>query len=102
MLSFELLQQIGHDLRRHWPILLAGLLVAVSAFAVIFTAQDARRLTAHYNSLLQQRDQLDVQWRHLLLEEQTLAEHSRIDALARKQLQMQRPKPAQEQVVKLP
>ncbi|QIZ78526.1 cell division protein FtsL [Ferrimonas lipolytica] len=102
MLGLELLKLIGSDLRRYWLVLFVAWLAIGSAFWVIFTAQDARKLTAQYNGLLQQRDQLDVQWRHLLLEEQTLAEHSRIDRLARKQLQMQRPKPAQEQVVKLP
>ncbi|WP_028116209.1 cell division protein FtsL [Ferrimonas senticii] len=102
MFSLELLQLIGADLRRYWYLLLLAMLVLISAFWVVFTAQDARQLTARYNDLLQQRDQLDVQWRHLLLEEQTLAEHSRIETLARKQLDMQRPKPSNEQVIRQP
>lgn len=102
MFSLGLLQQIGADLRRYWLLLALAILVTVNAAVVILAAQDARQLTAEYNELLQQRDRIDVDWRHLLLEEQTLAEHSRIESMARKQLQMQRPKPAQEQVVRLP
>ncbi|SHH98729.1 cell division protein FtsL [Ferrimonas marina] len=93
---------ILNDLWQHKGLLVLGLAVVITAFAVIWSAQESRRLTAQWNNLLQERDHLDVHWRHLLLEEQTLAEHSRIDRLARNQLEMNRPNPAQERVVRLP
>ncbi|GAA5194346.1 cell division protein FtsL [Ferrimonas gelatinilytica] len=102
MATPNLARLILDDLWHHKGLLALALLVLLSALAVVWSAQESRRLTAQWNTLLQQRDLLDVQWRHLLLEEQTLAEHSRIDTVARKQLQMHRPSPGKEVVVRLP
>ncbi|GAA4900582.1 cell division protein FtsL [Ferrimonas pelagia] len=98
----NLVRLIAADLWQHKGLLALALAVVLTSLAVIWSAHESRRLTAQWNGMLQQRDQLDVHWRHLLLEEQTLAEHSRIEGLARKQLQMARPAPSDERVVRLP
>lgn len=90
------------DLRRQWPVLLLGVFVLGSALAVVWTAYEARAMTNALNQKLQHRDELDIEWRHLLLEEQTLTEHSRVGRMAEKQLGMGRPAPGQEVVVRLP
>jgi cell division protein FtsL len=50
-----------------------------------------RQLTIQQDLNYQQRDQLDTEWRNLLLEQRALAEHSRVEEIARRQLNMQRP-----------
>lgn len=95
----NLAKEIGLDLLRHkWQILLA-LVVIVSALLVIVVTQGTRQLTSEYNELMAEQDRLDIEWRHLLLEQNTLMEHSRIEALARDNLDMQRPAPADEKLV---
>lgn len=95
----NLAKEIGLDLLRHkWQILLT-LVVIVSALLVIVVTQGTRQLTSEYNELMAEQDRLDIEWRHLLLEQNTLMEHSRIEALARENLDMQRPAPADEKLV---
>ena len=95
----NLAKEIGLDLLRHkWQILLT-LVVIVSALLVIVVTQGTRQLTSEYNELMAEQDRLDIEWRHLLLEQNTLMEHSRIEALARDNLDMQRPAPADEKLV---
>lgn len=95
----NLAKEIGLDLLRHkWQILLAVVVIA-SALLVIVVTQGTRQLTSEYNELMAEQDRLDIEWRHLLLEQNTLMEHSRIEALARDNLDMQRPAPADEKLV---
>ncbi|WP_139215132.1 cell division protein FtsL [Oceanisphaera psychrotolerans] len=95
----NLAREIGQDLLRHKLQLLLALATLVSALLVIVITQNTRELTSEYNELMAEQDRLDIEWRHLLLEQNTLMEHSRIEALARDKLGMKRPAPAQEKLV---
>ena len=72
---------------------LALLLLACisSALTVVHFAHLNRQMTIAQDQLYQQRDQLDIEWRNLLLEQRALAEHSRVEDIARNRLQMVRP-----------
>ncbi len=48
-----------------------------------------------------ERDRLDSEWRNLILEETALAEHSRVQDLSNKELEMKRPDADKEVVVTL-
>ena len=90
---------IGQDLLRYkWSLLLAVMTIC-SALLVIVITQGTRQLTSEYNELMAEQDRLDIEWRHLLLEQNTLMEHSRIELLARDKLGMKRPAPAEEKLV---
>lgn len=99
--NFNLLAIIATDLARHKLRVLLFLLVLVSAMAVILSAHHNRQMAIALEALMQEKDQLDVQWRHLVLEQSALTEHNRIENLVKKQLDMQRPDPQQEIVVRL-
>jgi len=73
--------------------ILALLITAVflSALAVIDARHENRRLFAQLQQLRQQRDQLNVEWGQLLLEQSTWSTHSRIEQMATQQLDMQMP-----------
>jgi cell division protein FtsL len=73
-----------------------------TAFAVVHWAQLNRQMVIQQDVLLQQRDDIDLRWRHLLLEQRALAEHSRIEQIAREKLGMSRPSTEEEVVVSLP
>ncbi len=72
--------------------------VTASAVAVIYSKHLGRSLFVELQSVQQQRDDLNVEWGRLLLEQSTLATHSRIDRIARARLSMA-PPPSGEVVV---
>ena len=60
-------------------------------------------LTAKQNDSMAEEDRkLNIEWRHLLLEQGTLAEHSRVASLAMDKLQMARPLVTTEKVITQP
>lgn len=93
---------IVQDLWNHKWLILMALLVILNATVVVYTSHASRKLTSEWDQLLQQRDRLDIEWRNLLLEEQAQTEHSRIIRIATKELDMKRPLPNEEVVVKIP
>lgn len=95
----NLAKEIGQDLVRYKWLLLLAVLVIGSALLVIVVTQGTRQLTSEYNELMAEQDRLDIEWRHLLLEQNTLMEHSRIELLARDKLGMKRAAPAEEKLV---
>ncbi|MCW8330478.1 cell division protein FtsL [Photobacterium sp. SDRW27] len=74
-------------------------LVLISALGVVLVTHHSRQLIAQQEQLLIERDQLDIEWRNQILEENSLAEHSRIERLAEKELEMKRPSRDSEVVV---
>lgn len=70
-------------------LLTAALLL--SALAVIDARHENRMLFAQLQQLRQQRDQLNVEWSQLLLEQSTWSTHARVEQLATGELDMQMP-----------
>lgn len=73
------------------PVLLVtGLTLAVmaSAMAVIFSAYEYRRLFNQHQVLVQQWDDLQVEWGQYLLEQSVWSSHHRIESLADGELNM--------------
>ena len=72
------------------PLILA-FAILISALSVVYVTHESRQLIAQQEKLLMQRENYDVEWRNQILEENSLAEHSRIERLAETELKMQRP-----------
>ena len=97
-----LVLDIWRDIRRHLIIYGILLLVLISAFSVIYFTHLNRQTTSKIEVLLTERDGLENEWRNLLLEQNSLAEHSAIESNAEKQLNMTRPDASSEIIIKLP
>lgn len=95
-----LIFDIWQDIRRHLVIYLLLLLVVISAFSVIYFTHLNRQTTSELEFLLTDRDELDIEWRNLLLEQNALAEHGLIEAQAKKLLKMNRPDAESEVVIR--
>lgn len=95
----SLLVIILRDLGRFKWLLILAVICLVSALAVIVITQNTRMLIVKRSELIEQRDSLNNDWRHLLLEANALDEHNRIEQLAQKRLQMIRPQPNDEVLV---
>ena len=99
--SFKLLSIIVSDITRNLLRVLLFLLVVASAIAVILSSHHNRQLMIKKEKALQERDRLDVEWRNLILEQGALTEHNRIESLVEKKLNMYRPGPDEEVVVRV-
>ena len=70
---------------------LLGVAVMVSALAVVYSRHESRKLFVELQVLQEERDEMNVEWGRLQLEQSTLATHSRIEQTAKKRLQMVTP-----------
>lgn len=102
VIDAQLARYILKDIRKYSLTVGLLLLNVVAATAVVHWAQLNRQMVIQQDVLLQQRDDIDVHWRHLLLEQRALAEHSRVEQIARERLNMSRPTTDEEVVVTLP
>lgn len=96
-----LVLDIWQDILQHFVSYILLFLVVTSAFSVIYYTHVNRQETSELEQLYTQRDELDIEWRNLLLEQNSLAEHSAIESRARKLLNMKRPDADSEIIVTL-
>lgn len=64
----------------------------VSAISVVYVKHYNRKLFVELQQLEKQRDDMEVEWGKLQLEQNTWATHARIERIAREKLQMTTPK----------
>ncbi len=95
-------KEIVKDLGRHKFQLLLAIAIVATAMTTIVITQETRLLTITQNELQDERDKLEIEWRHLLLEQNALAEHSRVSDIAKSKLQMARPSPLKEKIINQP
>ncbi|MEL7449898.1 MAG: cell division protein FtsL [Pseudomonadota bacterium] len=83
------------------PLGFVALWVAVLASAVtaVYARHEARDLFVELERLNSERDQLNIEWGRLRIEQSTWATHARVEALAREELRMEIPPPSQVVVV---
>jgi len=84
----HLLCLIAADLRKHFFSVVVGILIVCSAIYNVYTTHETRGLVTQIDRLSQDKDDLMMEWRNLLIEENTLDEHSRIRRIALKKLSM--------------
>ena len=68
-------------------------LVLVSALSVVWSRHTTRSLFIELQSLRGERDELDIQWQQLKIEQSAWATHARVEQTARSVLNMVVPKP---------
>lgn len=93
---------IWHDIVRYSFTYIVLISVLFSAFAVIYYSHVNRQTTSELEILLTVKDELNIEWRNLLLEQNSLAEHSAIESKAKKLLKMKRPDANSEIIINLP
>ena len=79
------------------PIWIALALVAVcvlSAMALIYTKHESRTLFVELEELTTERDELNIEWGQLQIEQSTWATHGRIEQVAADDLSLVRPEAA--------
>ena len=77
------------------------LLFFFSAMAVVLTTHTTRQAISSKNEAFTEREKLDQEWRSLIIEENALSEHTRVQRVAVSELEMKRPQSDKEVLVDL-
>ncbi len=79
---------------RHSYILVVvfALVCVLSAIALVYTKHESRKLFVELESLTDERDELNIEWGQLQIEQSTWATHARIEQVAVDDLSLVRPK----------
>jgi cell division protein FtsL len=86
---------------RFWRLALGVLWLAVlaSSLAVVYGKHQARSRFVELQRLTERRDELDIEWGQLQLEQSTWATHGRVERVARDDLKMVIPRAADLRIV---
>lgn len=96
----SLVRVIGRDLLKYGKLQLSLLfIILVSAIQVVTTTYQTRELTIEYEKILMAQNVLNTEWHKLLLKENELGDHTRIEYIAIEKLRMQYLDPSQENIV---
>ena len=94
-MRFELMRESLHSMsvpRRFWgPLLLVLAGIAATALGVVLTTFNTRHLLNQLQKLEQERNQLQVEWGQLLLEQSSLVAQGKMEEMAISQLGMEVP-----------
>jgi cell division protein FtsL len=84
-----------------WRQLVAVLWIAVlvSSLGVVYGKQEARNRFNELQKLTDRRDDLDIEWGQLQLEQSTWATHGRVERVAHDDLGMVTPQPSDLRIV---
>jgi cell division protein FtsL len=74
--------------RRPGVVLILLAVVIVSAIAVVYAKHQGRKLFIELQALGQERDNMDIEWGQLQLEQGTLTTQGKIEKVARERLGM--------------
>ncbi len=72
-------------------VIFLALIVLASSLGVVYAKHQSRKLFVELDTLKKERDEMNVEWGRLQLEQSTLATHSRIEMTAKQRLKMVTP-----------
>ena len=79
-----------------------ALVCVVSAMSLVYTKHEARKLFVELEQLTHERDELNIEWGQLQIEQSTWAQHARIEQVARDDLALVRPAATEVFVIERP
>ena len=72
-------------------VLVFAVVCAASALALVYTKHESRKLFVELEELTTERDELNIEWGQLQIEQSTWATHGRIEQVASDELSLARP-----------
>ncbi len=82
-----------------WIVAVLWVLVLGSALGVVYAKQESRNRFNELQKLTKARDDLDIEWGQLQLEQSTWATHSRVEQVAHTEIHLDTPRPADVRIV---
>jgi cell division protein FtsL len=84
--------EIGKTRQPFLLIMTFAVVCVMSAIALIYTKHESRKLFVELEALTTERDELNIEWGQLQIEQSTWATHARIERVAAEQLSLVRPR----------
>ena len=69
---------------------------------MIYTKHESRKLFVELEALTTERDELNIEWGQLQIEQSTWATHARIERVATEEMSLVRPKPTEIYIIERP
>ena len=83
-------------------VLVFAAVCVMSAIALVYTKHDSRKLFVELETLTVERDELNIEWGQLQIEQSTWATHARIEQVALDRLSLVRPRSTEIFVIERP
>jgi len=83
-------------------VLVLASVCVLSAIAIVYTKHESRKLFVELEQLTEERDELNIEWGQLQIEQSTWATHGRIERVANDRLSLKRPASADIYVIERP
>ena len=83
-------------------VLVFAVVCVLSAIALIYTKHESRKLFVELETLTHERDELNIEWGQLQIEQSTWAQHARIEQVATEDLSLVRPEAQEIYVIERP
>jgi len=94
--------QIANTRQPFLLVFVFALVCVLSALALVYTKHESRKLFVELEALTQQRDELNIEWGQLQIEQSTWATHARIERVATEDLSLMRPETSEIYVIERP
>ena len=72
-------------------VIVFAVVCVLSAIALVYTKHESRKLFVELEQLTHERDELNIEWGQLQIEQSTWAQHARIEQVASDDLSLMRP-----------
>ncbi|HEY5642332.1 MAG TPA: cell division protein FtsL [Woeseiaceae bacterium] len=79
-----------------------AIVCVLSAVALVYTKHESRKLFVELEGLTHERDELNIEWGQLQIEQSTWAQHARIEKVATEDLSLVRPENTEIFVIERP
>jgi len=76
-------------------VVVFAVVCVLSAMALVYTKHESRKLFVELEGLTHDRDELNIEWGQLQIEQSTWATHARIEQIATDDLSLVRPRPTE-------
>ena len=83
--------QVAQTRQPFMLVLVFAVVCVTSALALVYTKHESRKLFVELEALTQERDELNIEWSQLQIEQSTWATHARIEQVATDNLSLVRP-----------
>ena len=83
-------------------VLVFAIVCVTSAMALIYTKHESRKLFVELEALTLERDELNIEWGQLQIEQSTWSTHARIEQVATDDLSLVRPEATEIFVIQRP
>ena len=83
-------------------VVVFAVVCVISAIALVYTKHESRKLFVELESLTHERDELNIEWGQLQIEQSTWSTHARIEQVATENLSLVRPEATEIYVIERP